>query len=404
MENIRKIENDIYRIGASDRKLQIFEATYPISNGMAYNSYFIDDEKTAIIDTVDKHCAKQFFENVKAVLKNRKLDYLIVQHMEPDHAALICDLVEKYPETTVVCSQKASDMLSQFFCLENFANFNIVKEGDNLSLGKHQLTFVNAPMVHWPEVIVTYDETSKTLFSADAFGSFGAVNGNITDEEYEIGEEYINEARRYYTNIVGKYGPQVQNLLKKASGLEIKSICPLHGLIIKKNIGLFIEKYDKWSKYEPEENSVVIAYSSVYGNTENAVEVLASKLAEKGVKNIKMFDTSMTHYSFILAEMFKASHIVLATTTYNMGIFVTMEHLINNMVSHNLKNRKFAIIENGSWASCCGKLVKESLEKLAGSEILNEESLTIKSSLTSNQSEDIKKLSEIIVESLNRRV
>lgn len=400
MYNIRKVCEDTFRVGASDRKLQIFEAVYPIKNGMAYNSYLIKDEKVALIDTVDKHCAIQFLENVNTALANRKLDYLIVQHMEPDHAALVADVVAKYPNVQIVCSQKAANMMKQFFACSSDFNYLIVKEGDTISLGKHQLHFTAAPMVHWPEVIVTYDSYTKTLFSADAFGSFGAINGNITDEEYEIGEEYINEARRYYTNIVGKYGAQVQGLLKKASGLNIQTICPLHGLILKKNIGLFVEKYDKWSKYEPEENSVVIAYSSVYGNTENSAEILATKLAEKGIKNIKMYDTSMTHYSYILAEMFRASHIVIATTTYNMDIFVTMEHLIHNMITHNLKNRKYAIIENGSWASNCGKLVKETLEKLAGSEFIDEKFVTIKSAISESQLCEMDELADKIASSI----
>lgn len=400
MFNIRKFCEDTFRVGVSDRKLQIFEAVYPIKYGMAYNSYLIKDEKVALIDTVDKNCAIQFLENLDGALAGRTLDYLIVQHMEPDHAALISDVVKKYPNLQIICSQKAADMIQQFFASSSNFDYLIVKEGDTISLGKHQLHFVAAPMVHWPEVIVTYDAYTKTLFSADAFGSFGAINGNITDEEYEIGEEYINEARRYYTNIVGKYGPQVQVLLKKASNLDIQTICPLHGLILKKNIELFIEKYDKWSKYEPEENSVVIAYSSVYGNTENSVEILATKLAERGIKNIKMYDTSLTHYSYILAEMFRASHIVIATTTYNMDVFVTMEHLIHSMIAHNLKNRKYALIENGSWVPNCGKLVKVSLEKLSGSEFIDEKCITIKSSICENQLSEMEELADKISSSI----
>ena len=398
MHNIRKIEENIYRLGVSDRKLSIFEAVYPLQNGVAYNSYLITDEKTALLDTVDKHCAKQFFENLKAGLNGRNLDYLIVQHLEPDHASLIPDIVEKYPNVKVVCSQKAVAMFNQFFNIEESINFEVVKEGDTLNLGSHELQFFSAPMVHWPEVIVTYDKTSKILFSADAFGSFGAVNGNISDEEVTIGEEYLREARRYYTNIVGKYGQQVQMLLKKALTLDIKTICPLHGLILKNSIPMFVEKYDKWSKYEPEENSVLIAYSSVYGGTENATEILATKLAELGVKNIRMFDTSMTHNSYILAEMFRASHIVIATTTYNNGIFVTMENMLNSIVSHNLKNRKFAIIQNGSWAINCGSIIEEKLSKLEGTEFIN--TVSVKSTLAPNQICEIDNLANEIVKSM----
>ena len=402
MHCIRKIENDIYRIGVSDRKLTIFEAVYPISRGMAYNSYLILDDKTAIIDTVEKSCAKQFFENIKVGLSGRTLDYLIVQHLEPDHAALIQEVTEKYPNVEILCSQKASDMLKQFFEISETIKISIIKEGDTLSLGKHNLAFVAAPMVHWPEVMVTYDSTTKTLFSADAFGNFGAVNGNITDAEVEIDEEYINEARRYYTNIVGKYGTQVQALLKKAAGLEIKRICPLHGLILEKNISLFVEKYDKWSKYEPEENGIVIAYSSVYGNTESAVEALAIKLAELGVKNIKIFDTSITHSSFILSEMFKYSNVVIATTTYNNEIFVTMDNLLDTIVSHGLKNRKYAIIQNGSWMPNCGLKIKEKLSKLAGSEFINEDCFSIKSSLKQDQEENLIELAKQIYNSIEK--
>ena len=400
MFNIRYIENDIIRIGVSDRKLNIFEAVYPIANGVAYNSYAIIDEKTAVIDTVDAHCAKQFFENLNAALNNRNLDYLIVQHMEPDHAALIPDVINKYPEAQIICSQKASDMIKQFFGNEHNYNVSVIKENDTLSLGKHQLHFVAAPLVHWPEVMLTYDSTSKTLFSADAFGSFGAVNGNISDAEYDINEEYINEARRYYTNIVGKYGVQVQNVLKKASALEIERICPLHGLILEKNITKFISLYDKWSKYEPEEKGVVIAYSSVYGGTENAADILASKLADKGIRNIKMYDTSMTHNSFILSEMFKYSHIVLATTTYNNDVFVTMDNLIKSIVSHGLKNRKYAIIQNGSWSITCGAVIKEAISKLAGSEIISD-MMSVKSALQSNQISELDSLAEEIINSIN---
>ncbi len=401
MYNYRKIEEDLYRIGVSDRKLTLFEAIYPLTHGVAYNSYILTDEKIALIDTVDEHCAKHFFENLKAILNGRNIDYLIIQHMEPDHAGLIQEVLEKYPNVEVVCSQKANDMMKQFFNIKESTKFKIIKENDTLSLGKHELHFVAAPMVHWPEVMITYDSTNKTLFSADAFGSFGSVDGNISDKEVTIDEAYLDEARRYYTNIVGKYGVQVQNVLKKASSLDIKRICPLHGLILEENIPMFIEKYDKWSKYEPEEKGVVIAYSSIYGGTENAMEVLATKLAENGIKNIKMYDTSITHNSYILAEMFKYSHIVLAGNTYNNGIFVTMDNLIQSVVAHNLKNRKYAIIQNGTWAVNCGSAMKEALLKLGGTEIINEDLTTIKSTLQENQTEEVEALAKKIADSIN---
>ena len=320
MYNIRKILEDLLYVGCSDRRIQLFESAYPVPKGVSYNSYLLLDEKTVLFDTVDKVCSGQFFENVTAGLAGRKLDYLVVHHMEPDHAALIEDVVRRFPEVQIVCTAKAQAMIKQFFEFDMDSRVLAVKEGDTLSTGKHEFVFVTAPMVHWPEVMVTYDKTTATLFSADAFGSFGAINGNLFDDEVDWERDYLDDARRYYTNIVGKYGMQVQALLKKASALEIKMICPLHSLIIRKNIGLFVEKYDKWSSYTPEVNGVMIAYSSVYGGTENTTEILAAKLADMGVKDIKMHDVSFTHHSKILADAFKYSNIVLATTTYNAGI------------------------------------------------------------------------------------
>ena len=345
MQNIRKITDDLIYIGCSDRRLQLFESAYPIPDGVSYNSYLLLDEKTVLFDTVDKACASQFFENLVAGLNGRNLDYLVVHHMEPDHAALIFEVKRRYPDVQIVCTAKAQAMMKQFFEMDIETGFMPVKEGDVLNTGKHELTFVLAPMVHWPEVMVTYDKTSKILFSADAFGSFGAINGNLFDDEVDWEKDYLDEARRYYTNIVGKYGMQVQNLLKKASTLDIKMICPLHSLIIRKNIGLFVEKYDKWSSYTPEEKGVLIAYSSVYGGTENLVEILAGKLADKGIKNIKMYDVSFTHHSKVLSEAFKYSHIVLATTTYNCGIFESMKAFLDSVVAHNLQNRKFILLD-----------------------------------------------------------
>ncbi len=403
MHNFRKVADDIYNIGSSDRKLNIFEGVYPLNNGVSYNSYVILDEKTALLDTVDMHCIKQFFENIEAVLNKRTLDYLIVQHMEPDHAALIGEIAKKYPDVKIVCSQKARTMILNFFNIKNKDNFVIIKENDTLNLGHHELVFAAAPMVHWPEVMVSYDKTSKILFSADAFGSFGALNGNMFDYETKIGEEYINEARRYYANIAGKYGLQAEMLLKKASSLDIKMICPLHGLILRDSIPMFLDKYIKWSKYEPEDNEVIIVYSSVYGGTENTVNVLAYKLAEKGVKNIKMYDTSVTHPSYITAEAFRVSHIVIASTTYNSGIFETMETFINSLISHNLKNRKYAVIQNGSWMPACGNQIKKMLEKLDGSVFINNEQLTVKSALNEQNVTELEKLRDNIVQSLNKQ-
>ena len=388
MQNIRKITEDLFYLGCSDRRLQLFESAYPIPEGVSYNSYLLKDEKTVLFDTVDKVCSCQFFANLESALGGRGLDYLVVQHMEPDHAALIQEVIRRYPESKVVCTAKAQAMIKQFFEFDIDSCVQAVKEGDILNTGKHELQFVMAPMVHWPEVMVTFDKTTGTLFSADAFGSFGAINGNLFDDEVDWERDYLDEARRYYTNIVGKYGMQVQMLLKKASGLDIKMICPLHSLIIRKNIGLFVEKYDKWSMYTPEEDSVLIAYSSVYGGTENTVEVLAAKLADKGVKNIKMYDVSYTHHSKVLAEAFRASHIVLATTTYNAGVFESMQAFIHSLVTHNLQNRKFILIENGSWAATCGLQMRTELEKLKGSEFITDQ-VCLKSTLKKDQLEDI---------------
>lgn len=400
MYNIRNITEDLIYLGCSDRRLALFESAYPVKDGISYNSYLLKDEKTVLFDTVDKACAEQFYENLEAGLNGCKLDYVIVQHMEPDHCALLSEVVSKYPEVKIVCTVKTVAMIKQFFNFDIDSRVQVVKEGDILNTGSHELQFVMAPMVHWPEVMVTYDKTAKILFSADAFGSFGAINGNLYDDEVNWECDYLSEARRYYTNIVGKYGMQVQMLLKKAAGLDINMICPLHGLIIRKNIGLFVEKYDKWSTYTPEENSVLIAYTSVYGGTESAVNLLAAKLADKGVKNIKMFDVSMTHPSFVLAEAFKYSHIVLATTTYNAGIFESMDAFLRILETHNLQNRKYVLIQNGSWAPTCGKQMREILEKIKGSEILDD-AICIKSTMKDEQFVQMDNVVNTIVNNLN---
>ena len=400
MFNIRNITEDLIYLGCSDRRLALFESAYPVKDGISYNSYLLKDEKTVLFDTVDKACAEQFYENLEAGLAGRKLDYVIVQHMEPDHCALLSEVVSRYPEVKIVCTVKTVAMIKQFFNFDIDSRAQVVKEGDILNTGSHELQFIMAPMVHWPEVMVTYDKIAKILFSADAFGSFGAINGNLYDDEVNWECDYLSEARRYYTNIVGKYGMQVQMLLKKAAGLDINMICPLHGLIIRKNIELFVEKYDKWSTYTPEENSVLIAYTSVYGGTESAVNLLAAKLADKGVKNIKMFDVSMTHPSFVLAEAFKYSHIVLATTTYNAGIFESMDAFLRILETHNLQNRKYVLIQNGSWAPTCGKQMREILEKIKGSEILDD-AICIKSTMKDEQFVQMDNVVNTIVNNLN---
>lgn len=399
MYDIRKLSEDLLYIGCSDRRLDLFESTFPVSDGISYNSYLLKDKKTVLFDTVDKACSSQFFENLEAGLDGRSLDYIFIHHMEPDHCALLEDVISVYPDAKIVCTAKTVALIKQFFSFDIDSRVVTVKDGDILNTGNHEFIFMTAPMVHWPEVMVTYDKTEKSLFSADAFGSFGAINGNLTDEGVNFEKDYLDEVRRYYTNIVGKYGMQVQMLLKKAANLDIQTIYPLHGLTIKENIKTFTEKYDKWSKYEAEENSVLIAYSSVYGGTENAVNILAGMLADKGIKNIKMYDVSRTHHSYVLSDCFKYSHIVFATTTYNNGIFETMENLLHNISAHNLQNRKVILIQNGSWAPVCGGMMKSILEKIQGTEIIDA-SLCIKSSLKEENLNELECIADKIAESL----
>lgn len=399
MYNVRNITDDLYYIGCSDRRLNLFENVYPIEKGVSYNSYFLDDEKTVLFDTVDKRCSEQFFANLRHVLNGRCLDYLVVNHMEPDHCALIANVVEENPDVKIVCNQKTSQMLAQFFDMNLDGRLHLVKECDTLETGRHTLKFFMAPMVHWPEVMVTYDEVDKILFSADAFGTFGAINGNIFADEVDFEKDYLDEARRYYTNIVGKFGVQVQALLKKAAGLEINMICPLHGLIWRENLAWYVEKYNKWSSYTPEDKTVMIAYASVYGGTENAVDLLAGELAKRGVKNIKIYNTSLTHPSVILSEAFRCSHLVFASVTYNMGIFSTMNHLIHELVSHNLQNRTVALIENGSWACCSAKLMREEFEKMKNITFIDS-AVALKSTMNNEKMEEIIALAEKIANSI----
>ena len=394
MHCTKRITDDMTWVGADDRRLALFEGVYGVPDGVSYNSYLILDEKTILFDTVDKAVAHNFFDNVAYVLGGRKLDYLVISHMEPDHAATIEDIALRYPDAKIVCNAKIRDMLSRFFPTDLSDRIHLVKEGDTLSTGRHSFTFVMAPMVHWPEVMMTYDTTDKILFSADAFGSFGALNGRIFSDECDFMGEYLDEARRYYTNIVGKYGPQVQAVLRKAAGLEINYVCPLHSFVWRRGFGDFLEKYGQWSSYTPEVKGVMIAYASVYGHTENTANILAAKLSDRGVC-VKMYDTSVTAPSFILSDAFKYSHLVFAATTYNAGVFVTMEQLLHELVSHNLQNRKVALIENGSWAPTSGGLMKGMLSELKGTEFIGD-TLTIKSSLTEEQLSDIDVLADAI--------
>lgn len=400
MHSTRKVTDDLIYVGGSDRRLSRFENLFPIPKGVSYNSYVLLDEKTVLFDTADESISRQYIENVVHALNGRPLDYMVVQHMEPDHCAMIDDMLRRYPEAKMVCSAKAVGMFAQFYGTDVAARALVVKEGDKLSTGEHTLHFVMAPMVHWPEVMVTYDEKDKILFSADAFGTFGALAGNIFDDEITFDTTWMNDARRYYTNIVGKYGVQVQALLKKAASLDIEMICPLHGPIWRKDLGLLLEKYQKWSTYEPEDKTVMIAYATMYGNTENAANVLAGMLADKGVKNIAMYDVSETDVSELVAESFRCSHLVLAAPTYNSGIQPKMEAYLSDIKALNLQNRTVAVIDNGTWAATAGKQMIGTLEGMKNLTIL-ENTISIKSALAENQLGALEALADELAKQVN---
>ena len=378
--------NGIFYIGVNDNKITLFEGQYPVSHGMAYNSYLVKDgDEIAIIDTVDKHFKDEWLENIKNTLGNVKPKYLIVQHMEPDHSACIDEFVKLYSDVTVVSSKKAFVMMNNFFHNEYKAHRIVVKEGDSLKMGKHTFTFVEAPMVHWPEVIVTYESLSKTLFSADGFGKFGS---NSFDEDWD------DESRRYFIGIVGKYGKQVQNLLKKASGLDIKMICPTHGPVLTENLGHYLSLYNTWSSYEPEEDGIVIAYTSIYGHTREAVELLEKKLKEKGQK-VVVHDLTKEHVSYAVADAFKYSQLVLATTSYTATIFPAMNFFIEHLVGRNFQNRNVAFIENGSWAVTAKKVMVEKLKECDLT--YAKQSVTIKSALCPRSMKEIENLANELV-------
>ncbi len=349
-----KITNDIRYIGVNDHQVDLFEGQYIVPNGMAYNSYVIMDEKIAVMDTVDIHFKDEWLANMKEVLGDRKPDYLVVQHMEPDHSANIDNFLNEYPEAVVVSSAAAFKMMKNFFGSEYTDRRIVVGEGDTLNLGNHVLTFVTAPMVHWPEVIVTYDSTDKVLFSADGFGKFGAL---------DVEEDWACEARRYFIGIVGKYGAQVQALLKKAAGLDIQIICPLHGPVLTENLGYYINLYDIWSSYRPENEGVLIAYSSVYGNTKAAAELLAEKLEEKGCPKVAVADLARDDMAEAVEDAFRYSKLVVASPTYNGDIFPFTKEFIHHLTERNYQNRTVAFIENGSWAPMAAKVMKGMLEK-----------------------------------------
>lgn len=397
MHCTRKITNDLTFVGADTRRLALFEGVYKVPHGMAYNSYLLKDEKTVLFDTVDSAVADIFFENLEYTLGGDALDYVIVQHMEPDHSATLGDLLRRHPETTVVCNKKTEPMIKQFF--GGVEKIQLVAEGDILDTGNHKLTFVMAPMVHWPEVMVTFDTTDGTLFSADAFGNFGATDGAIFADEVDFDRDFLDEARRYYCNIVGKYGAQVKALLAKAATLDIKRVCPLHGHIWRENIGYIVKKYDLWSGYTSEERGVLIVYSSVYGNTENAACVVAARLRDAGIKT-EMYDASVTENSDMIAAAFKYSHLVLASPTYNSGIFVTMDAFLRDLAAHGLKGRTVSIIDNGSWAATSGKQMIEVIGSMKDMQVLDV-CLSFKSSLSQAYADKVDEFVAEIAQSVN---
>jgi len=382
-----EITRDIKYVGVNDHKIDLFEGQYEVPNGMAYNSYVILDEKVAVMDTVDYDFKAEWLNNVKTALGDRKPDFLVVHHMEPDHSSNIAEFVKEYPEIKIVSSQKAFDIMQNFF-KDNFKDRQIVVgEGDKLNLGNHELTFLTAPMVHWPEVIVSFDSTDKVLFSADGFGKFGAL---------DVDEDWACEARRYYFGIVGKYGMQVQKLLSKASSLDIQIICPLHGPVLKENLEYYLDLYNKWSSYTPEEEGILIAYTSVYGNTKKAVLELEKVLNEKGAKKVVVTDLARSDMAENVEDAFRYSKLVLATTTYNGEIFPFMREFIHELTERNYSNRKVAFIENGSWMPMAKKVMLKMFEDSKNLEYC-ENSVKILSSLSSENIEEINKLADELV-------
>ena len=395
MHCVTNIHEDLYWLGGSDRQLAKFENVFPIPRGVSYNAYLVLDEKTVLLDTVDKAVGERFFENLEFALAGRPLDYVVVNHMEPDHCATLGELLRRWPGAQVVANAKTVPMVSQFFDCDISNRAVVVKEGDTLCTGRHTFTFLMAPMVHWPEVMVTYDAADKVLFSADAFGTFGALNGNIFADQVDFERDWLDDARRYYTNIVGKYGAQVQSLLKRAAGMEIQMICPLHGPIWRENIGWFLEKYKRWSTYTPEAWTAAIFCGSIYGHTENACEILASRLAEKGVRHVRIFDVSHTDVSEQVSAAFQCSHLVFASATYNGGIYTPMETLLLELKAHALQNRTVALIENGSWGPAAARLMAKHLEEMKGMEQIAPP-ITIRSAVKEEQYRKLEDLADLI--------
>ncbi|MGX8701697.1 FprA family A-type flavoprotein [Caproiciproducens sp.] len=401
MHCVRKVTENLYWVGGNDRRLALFENIHPIPRGVSYNSYLLLDKQAVLFDTVDWSACRQFLENVEYLLDGRPLDYLVINHMEPDHGASIEEILLRYPKAKIISTEKAFMLMRQFgFHIDG--RMEEVKEGDTKSFGKHVVTFVSAPMVHWPEAMVTFDTTNGVLFSADAFGSFGALDGKLFNDEVNFDRDWIDDARRYYTNIVGKYGPHVQALLKKAGGIDIRIICPLHGPVWRTDLGYFLDKYAHWSSYEPEEQGIMIVYATMYGNTESAAGALATRLAEKGMTNVVMYDVSKTHVSYLISEAFRLSHIVLASVTYNLGIYPPMHNFLMDMKALNLQKRTVAIVENGSWACKSGTLMREFLENEMKDINVLDEKLTLNSAMNEDNLPEMDALADSLIASMKR--
>ena len=400
MHCVRKVTEDLFWVGGNDKRLHLFENIHPIEDGVSYNSYLLLDEKTVLFDTADWSVGRQFIENVEYVLNGRKLDYMVINHMEPDHCASMEEIILRYPDVKIVSTEKSLMLMHQFnYTVDE--NFIQVAEGDTMSFGKHNVVFVEAPMVHWPEAMVTFDTTDGVLFSADAFGSFKSLDGALFADEVDFDGEWLNEARRYYTNIVGKYGPEVMDLLKKAQTIDIKIICPLHGPVWRKDIGYILDKYIHWATYTPEEKGVLICYASMYGNTENAAHILATKLHEKGMHKVHMYDVSKTHVSYLIGEAFKYSHLALLSATYNLNIFPAMDNFVQDMKRLNLQKRVVAVVENGSWAPQASVLINETLDEMKQMTVLNEE-VSVLSSVSKMTESELDSLADSIIESMSQ--
>ncbi len=404
MFGVRNVTDDIYWVGGNDHRLALFENIHPLTRGVSYNSYLLLDEKTALFDAVDWDVTNEYLEKVSDVLDGRELDYLIINHMEPDHCGSIDEIVIRYPKVKIISTEKSFMFMRQF-------NYDVdgreieVHDGDTFEFGKHKVAFLEAPMVHWPEAMITLDLTDGVLFSADAFGSFIALDGKLFNDEVDFDRDWIDEARRYYTNIVGKYGQFVQDLLAKAAPLlpKVKYICPLHGLVWRNNFEYILDKYNKWSTYVPEEKGVLIAYASMYGNTERTAQALATKLCERGMTNVHMYDVSNTDVSYLIAEAFKLSHMVLASVTYNLGIYPKMLNFLHDMKALNVQNRAVAVIENGSWAPTAGDMITEFLDEEMKMMNIIDPMLTVNSALKNDKESDLDELADAIMESINKK-